>query len=62
MRTRVLRRYLGNYLMEVQSAITMGDPDAADELPELHATCSGLKAYCTVNGAHHHHHRRHHHR
>ena len=41
-------QYLQRYLGEVQSRITQGDMGAADELPELHATCSGLKAFATV--------------
>ena len=28
----------------------MGEAGAADELPELHATCAGLKAWATVRG------------
>eukprot|EP00927_Polykrikos_kofoidii_P076950 TRINITY_DN73955_c0_g1_i1.p1 TRINITY_DN73955_c0_g1~~TRINITY_DN73955_c0_g1_i1.p1 ORF type:complete len:697 (-),score=135.34 TRINITY_DN73955_c0_g1_i1:52-2142(-) len=44
------KRYLEDYLGRVQSKITAGDPDAADELPELHATCSGLKAFATTRG------------
>eukprot|EP00937_MAST-01D_sp_MAST-1D-sp2_P001966 g1966.t1 len=43
-------RYLGDYLQRVQAKITEGDVTAADELPELHATCSGLKAFATVRG------------
>ena len=43
-------RYLNDYLSDVQTKINMGDMDAADELPELHATCSGLKVYSTING------------
>jgi len=41
---------LDRYLMGVQRKITMNDPDAAEELPELHATCSGLKVWATVRG------------
>jgi acyl-CoA oxidase len=43
-------RYLSEYLNQVQSKINQGDMTAADELPELHATCSGLKAFATVMG------------
>ena len=47
-------RYLENYLGEVQMKISLGDDGqrakAAEELPELHVTCAGLKAWSTVNG------------
>jgi acyl-CoA oxidase len=36
------------YLKAVEYKISTGDETAADELPELHATCSGLKAFATV--------------
>jgi acyl-CoA oxidase len=35
--------YLMGYMAGVQSRITKGDDTAADLLPELHATCAGLK-------------------
>jgi len=41
-------RYIRDYLGRVQSAIVAGDDSAADELPELHATCAGLKVISTV--------------
>merc|ERR1712130_81997 len=41
-------RYIEDYLKRVQSAIVKGDNSAADELPELHATCAGLKVTGTV--------------
>ena len=41
-------RYIHRYIKRVQSAIQDGDESAADDLPELHATLSGLKATSTV--------------
>merc|ERR1719273_1507589 len=41
-------RYIRDYLTRIQSAIMKGDESAADELPELHATCAGLKVISTV--------------
>jgi acyl-CoA oxidase len=43
-------RYLNGYLADVQMKIASNDESAADELPELHVTCAGLKAFATVNG------------
>ena len=43
-------RHMDDYLHSVQSKITMGDMSAADELPELHASISAMKAYSTVEG------------
>ena len=43
-------RYLDSYLSKVQNKITEGDRSAAEELPELHATCSGLKSFATTRG------------
>ena len=47
-------RYLSDYLEEVQMKVSFGDEreraKAAEELPELHVTCAGLKAWSTVNG------------
>jgi acyl-CoA oxidase len=43
-------RYLQAYLGKVQSKIKAEDAGAADELPELHATCSGLKSFSTTRG------------
>jgi acyl-CoA oxidase len=40
--------FIKNYLDKVASAINKGDTSAADELPELHASLSGLKAWCTI--------------
>ena len=40
--------YLETYLARVQDKINRGDASAADELPELHATLSGLKAFATT--------------
>lgn len=41
-------RYIGDYLKRIQTSIMGGDVSAADELPELHATCAGLKVFSTV--------------
>lgn len=41
-------RYVRDYLQRIQTAIMKGDDSAADELPELHATCAGLKVTSTV--------------
>lgn len=41
-------RYISGYIKRVQTAINDGDMSAADDLPELHATLSGLKATATV--------------
>jgi acyl-CoA oxidase len=41
-------RYIHRYIKRVQGAIQDGDEHAADDLPELHATLSGLKATSTV--------------
>ena len=41
-------RYIQTYIKRVAGAITEGDESAADELPQLHATLSGLKATATV--------------
>lgn len=41
-------RYIGDYLIRVRTGIAQGDDSAADDLPELHATCAGLKAVCTT--------------
>ena len=43
-------RHMNDYLGRVQTKITMGDMSAADELPELHASISAMKAYSTVEG------------
>jgi hypothetical protein len=37
-----------SFLARVVEGIGAGDDSMADELPELHATCAGLKAYCTT--------------
>jgi len=42
--------FLTDYLQGVQTKINIGDESAADELPELHATISGLKVFSTVVG------------
>merc|ERR1712203_1129897 len=36
------------YLSGVQKRINTGDVGAADEMPELHATLSGLKSWSTI--------------
>lgn len=45
-------RWTGNFMFyhlgRVHKAINGGDLSAADELPELHATLSGLKAWATI--------------
>lgn len=41
-------RYIQTYIKRVAGAIQEGDESAADELPQLHATLSGLKATATV--------------
>lgn len=41
-------RYIRDYITRVQKAIDKGDETAADDLPELHATLSGLKVVSTV--------------
>jgi len=41
-------RWLNDYLARVQKAVSDGDESAADELPELHASCAGLKVSATL--------------
>eukprot|EP00413_Alexandrium_margalefii_P014827 CAMPEP_0204542642 /NCGR_PEP_ID=MMETSP0661-20131031/19132_1 /ASSEMBLY_ACC=CAM_ASM_000606 /TAXON_ID=109239 /ORGANISM="Alexandrium margalefi, Strain AMGDE01CS-322" /LENGTH=130 /DNA_ID=CAMNT_0051549347 /DNA_START=84 /DNA_END=473 /DNA_ORIENTATION=+ len=41
-------RWLNEYLARVQKAVSEGDDSAADELPELHASCAGLKVWATL--------------
>jgi len=41
-------RWVGSYLSRVQAAVSAGDESAADELPELHASCAGLKVWATL--------------
>jgi len=41
-------RWLDEYLARVQKAVSAGDESAADELPELHASCAGLKVWATI--------------
>lgn len=41
-------RFVYDYLQRVQQAIMAGDDSAAEELPEVHATCAGLKVWSTV--------------
>ena len=41
-------RFIQDHLKRVSQAINSGDTAAADELPELHATMSGLKAWTTI--------------
>jgi acyl-CoA oxidase len=41
-------RYIHGYIKGIQSRLEDGDTNAADDLPELHATLSGLKATATV--------------
>eukprot|EP01062_Namystynia_karyoxenos_P055911 TRINITY_DN46923_c0_g1_i1.p1 TRINITY_DN46923_c0_g1~~TRINITY_DN46923_c0_g1_i1.p1 ORF type:complete len:710 (+),score=320.27 TRINITY_DN46923_c0_g1_i1:81-2132(+) len=41
-------RFVRDYLSRIQSAVMAGDESGADEMPELHATLSGLKAWSTV--------------
>eukprot|EP00756_Hemistasia_phaeocysticola_P023045 Hpha_TRINITY_DN15868_c2_g3::TRINITY_DN15868_c2_g3_i2::g.192178::m.192178/K00232/E1.3.3.6, ACOX1, ACOX3; acyl-CoA oxidase len=43
-------RYVRDYLGRIQAAVMRGDESGADEMPELHATLSGLKAWSTVWG------------
>eukprot|EP00164_Ancoracysta_twista_P001374 GFYU01001790.1.p1 GENE.GFYU01001790.1~~GFYU01001790.1.p1 ORF type:complete len:712 (-),score=194.63 GFYU01001790.1:179-2251(-) len=40
--------FIRGYLDRVAKAINAGDHSAADELPELHASLSGLKAWSTI--------------
>lgn len=40
--------YIKNYLDKTAKAINMGDESAAEELPEVHASLSGLKAWSTI--------------
>lgn len=40
-------RVVAAFLQRVVAGVAKGDEAAADELPELHATCAGLKATCT---------------
>jgi len=40
--------YVQNFLSEVRTGVMNGDEAAADGLPELHATLSGMKAFCTT--------------
>jgi acyl-CoA oxidase len=42
------KRYIIDYIRRVRGAIDGGDESAADGLPELHATLSGMKAAATV--------------
>ena len=41
-------RYIQTYIKGIQHRLEDGDNSAADDLPELHATLSGLKATATV--------------
>jgi len=41
-------RYIHSYIKGIQNRLEDGDNSAADDLPELHATLSGLKATATV--------------
>jgi len=41
-------RFVRDYLARIQNAVMRGDESGADEMPELHATLSGLKAWSTV--------------
>eukprot|EP01065_Artemidia_motanka_P013705 TRINITY_DN17691_c0_g2_i1.p2 TRINITY_DN17691_c0_g2~~TRINITY_DN17691_c0_g2_i1.p2 ORF type:complete len:704 (+),score=274.47 TRINITY_DN17691_c0_g2_i1:65-2113(+) len=41
-------RFVRDYLGRIQAAVMRGDESGADEMPELHATLSGLKAFSTV--------------
>ena len=41
-------RYIHAYIKGIQNRLEDGDTSAADDLPELHATLSGLKATATV--------------
>merc|ERR1719316_395457 len=40
--------YIRDHLKRIQSAIDSGKFEAADELPEVHASLSGLKAWSTI--------------
>ena len=42
------KKYIIDYIRSVRGAIDGGDESAADGLPELHATLSGMKAAATV--------------
>lgn len=44
-------RGIRDYLKRVVDAISGGDDKAAEEMPDLHATCAGLKAVCTTVAA-----------
>lgn len=41
-------RYIRDFLERVESQVSDGDESGADQLPELHATLAGLKAWSTV--------------
>lgn len=41
-------RWVGDYLTRVQREVSEGNESAADELPELHASCAGLKVWSTL--------------
>merc|ERR1719282_1326609 len=41
-------RWINEFLIRVQRAVSEGDESAADELPELHASCAGLKVWSTL--------------
>jgi acyl-CoA oxidase len=41
-------RWLYEYLGRVQKAVSDGDASAADELPDLHSSCAGLKVWSTI--------------
>jgi len=41
-------RWINEFLTRVQRAVSEGDESAADELPELHASCAGLKVWATM--------------
>eukprot|EP00930_Biecheleria_cincta_P069133 TRINITY_DN56911_c0_g1_i1.p1 TRINITY_DN56911_c0_g1~~TRINITY_DN56911_c0_g1_i1.p1 ORF type:complete len:705 (+),score=138.41 TRINITY_DN56911_c0_g1_i1:161-2275(+) len=40
-------RYVHNFLARVRDGIMAGEEQAADGLPELHATLAGMKTFCT---------------
>ena len=42
------RRYITDFIKRVQASIAAGGEEAAEGLPELHATLSGMKASSTV--------------
>eukprot|EP01062_Namystynia_karyoxenos_P070398 TRINITY_DN65780_c0_g1_i1.p1 TRINITY_DN65780_c0_g1~~TRINITY_DN65780_c0_g1_i1.p1 ORF type:complete len:730 (+),score=245.21 TRINITY_DN65780_c0_g1_i1:103-2190(+) len=42
--------YITDFLRRVQAAVMAGDEAGARELPELHATCAGLKVASTIWG------------